>query len=197
MKKLTLAMAVLVAATALQTGMSQTAASGKSGLYMTAGDFLQGKVSDEIDCGKSGDKLVLHSFFGSPNVTVVRNGQKTSLPKSQLYGYRDCKNRNYRFYNNETYQIIDTAGFTMYFAFKSKPAANGKGLIKTDEYYFSTGSDTPIESLSVNNLKKAFPVNNRFQYALAEDYRSDKDLLAYDDVLKTYRIKYLFSQSSK
>ncbi|HSC38597.1 MAG TPA: hypothetical protein VLD19_12015 [Chitinophagaceae bacterium] len=196
MKTLQLTMALFIAIAATRTGAAQTTTAGNSGLYLSANDFLQHKLSNEINCSGS-DKLETHGLLGSASVTVVKNGQKQSFPKNQLYGYRDCKGRDYRFYNHDTYRILDTAGFFIYYGYKYEQGPGGKGLVKTDEYYFSTEGNSQLIVLNIDNLKKAFPANDRFHYQIDEECKTDKDLVAYDGFLKTYKIKYLYSQSSK
>jgi hypothetical protein len=196
MKTLSFTMALFILIASARTGAAQTTTAGKSGLYFTANDFLQYKPSDEIDCSGN-EKLEIHALLGSASVTVVKNGQKQSFPKNQLYGYRDCKGRDYRFYNHGIYRILDTAGFFIYYGYKYEHGSGGKGLVKTDEYYFSTGGNSQLLVLNIDNLKKAFPTNDRFHYQIDEACKTDKDLVAYDGFLKTYRIKYLYSQSSK
>jgi len=196
MKMLQFTMAALIAITSVQKVSAQTFAAGKSGLYLTAADFVQNKISYEINCSGN-DKLQVHALFGSSTVTVVQNGQKKAFPKKQLYGYRDCHNRNYRFFNGDAYLVTDTAGFFVYSATKTEAGPHGKGWVKSDKYYFSTGGDAPLQLLTIDNLKKAFPANHRFQYELEGVCKTDKDLVDYDVYTKSYRVKYLFSQSTK
>jgi hypothetical protein len=119
------------------------------------------------------------------------------VEKSRSYGYRDSKNRDYRFYNNSAYRVLDTVGFFLYYTYRLEHPAGGKGMLKTDHYYFSVTGTDALQPLTVENLKKAFPGNHAFHYRLDAGCKSDNDLTAYDNYLKTYRIKYLFNPSSK
>jgi len=50
--------------------------------------------------------------------------------------------------------------------------------------------------LTLDNLEKTFAGNARFRYALEAQFHSDRQLIAYDPWLKTYKLKYLYSQSN-
>jgi hypothetical protein len=167
------------------------------GLYLTANDFQQQKLTYEIDCSNANDKIKTNEFFGSTTGYVLSKGEKHEFSKRKVYGYRNCQNKTYRFYNNEAYLLIDTAGFYIYYQYRPEESVKGKGLIKKDEYFFSKNANADLQLLTIDNLKNAFPENHRFHYAMDASFRSDKDLIAYDSFTKTYKVKYLFNQSVK
>ena len=189
--------AVLVLLAAAKIGAAQGVAANTGGLYSTLNDFVNHKLTYPIDCNQSANKLKLNELFESSTGYVIYGGEKHAFDKSKVYGYRSCKNKNYRFYKNSAYQIIDTAGFYIYYQYMQEEKVKGKGLVKTDEYFFSTNGNGPVLLLTADNLKSAFPDNSRFHYALDAQFKSDKDLLSYDGYQKTYKIKYLYSQSLK
>ena len=176
---------------------AQTKPSNTMGLYYTLNDFLQHKLIYQTDCNKGKDKLKLHAFFGSSTGYIVSNGEKHAFNKSRIYGYHSCENKNYRFYNQAAYEILDTAGFYMYYQYKPEEQTKGKGLIKKDEYFFSKTGDEAIQLLTIDNLKKAFPGNHAFHFSLDAEFKSDNELMAYDHFLGTYKVKYLYVQSVK
>ena len=104
---------------------------------------------------------------------------------------------NYRIFQKSTYRIVDTAGFYLYYRYIQFDKIPGKGLIKMDEYYFSKDSDSNIQPLTIENLKRAYPENNRFHYDIDAHFRSDRELMAYDPYSKSYKLKYLYMQSLK
>ena len=168
-----------------------------AGLYITANDFQQQKITYAVNCSNGKDKLKVNSLFDASTGYVVVNGEKHAFNKKQVYGYRTCKNNNFRLYNNTPYQVINTTGFFIYYRSIQTEAAKGKGLVKADAYFFSTQADSTIQPLTVDNLKKAYPGNHEFQYALDANFRSDKDLTAWDTYQKTYKVQYLYSLSLK
>ena len=194
MKNLKTSLIVLVIAYSICYVKAQGApkTSENSGLYITYTDYLNHKIS------YAGDRLSLHSLFGSNDITVVASNQKISLLKKNVYGFHDTKGGDYRFYNNELYKVMDSGeGFCLYYASRPEEINKGKGLVKTDEYFFSVTGNSEIYSLTMNNLKKAFPNNNKFHYLLDATFKSDKDLMAYDGYAKTYKIKFLYNESLK
>jgi len=104
---------------------------------------------------------------------------------------------NYRIFHKSSYRIVDTAGFYLYYRYVQNEHTRGKGLIKTDEYYFSTDSAADIQLLTIENLKRAYPENHRFHYDIDAHFRSDRELMAYDPFTKMYKLKYLYMQSLK
>jgi hypothetical protein len=183
--------------TACQFGFAQTGSGKSSGLYLTSRDFEERKLSYPIDCNNKNDKIRLNDFFGSSSGFVLSNGEKHKFDKKNVYGYHTCDNKNFRFFGNSAYQILDTAGFYIYYQYKSVEQTKGKGLIKADIYFFSKKGDDEITVLNSENLKKAFPENHRLHYAIDANFKSDKDLAAYDSFQKTYKIKYLYDESVK
>ena len=165
------------------------------GLYSTLEDFVRHKLTYPTDCGLSSDKIRINDLFGSSTGYVIHNGEKTSFNKGEIYGYRNCNSTNFRFYHNEAYQILDTLGFYLYYNYRSVQRQKGKGLIKTDQYYFSRSGDGELQTLTIDNLKMAFSDNSAFHYALDASFPSDRDLLAFDSYQKQYKLKYLYKQS--
>jgi len=101
----------------------------------------------------------------------------------------------YRQVGHRAYQVLDTTGFYLY---SYNKLVQGEKIARpTTVYYFSVKANDPVQELTLMNLEKAFAENPRFRYALEAQFRSDKDLIAYDGLLKTYKIKYVYNQSSK
>src|ERR1700761_6530409 len=102
---------------------STLAKAQKTGLYLTAEDFLNHKISYESD-GSNGTKIQLREVFGSSNVMVIQNGKRQVFLKSAIFGYRN-NGQDYRYFNNSAYRIIDTQGFYIYGNSKLVPAGKG------------------------------------------------------------------------
>src|SRR5579871_54957 len=190
--KIAFVFAIIIGSVSVSNAQSKMKSEG--GIYLTASDFQQQKLTYEIDCSNAGNKIKANTFFGSSTGYVLSNGQKHAFDKKSVYGYRNCQNKTYRFYNGEAYLLIDTAGFYMYYEYKQEEQNKGKEPIKKDEYFFSSKADGALQLLTIENLKKAFPANNNFHYALDANFKSDKDLIAYDSFQKSYKVKYLYSQ---
>lgn len=199
MKKITflVAMAALVMVCAFRPA-PRAADAGKSGLYFTPDDFLKSRLSYAADMASGTvHKIKIHDgLFGSATVDLVYEGKKESFSLDKLYGYRDSKGRNYRFFARGVYRIEDTAGFYLYSCVKM---VQGEKIARPQTlYFFSTQPDNDVQALTVANLESAYSGNTRFRYgfeALAGQFRSNTALAVYDEVLKTYKIKVLYAQS--
>ncbi len=189
------AVALISVSAGVTTAQSKMLSTG--GLYLTPNDFEHQKLTYGIDCSNADEKIKPNEFFGSSTGYVISKGEKHEFSKKEVYGYRNCQNKTYRFYNGEAYQLLDTAGFYIYYQYRSEQNIKGKGLVKKDEYFFSKNVAADLQLLTIDNLKNAYPGNHAFHYALDANFRADKDLIAYDRFTKTYKIKYLFNQSAK
>ena len=117
-----------------------------------------------------------------------------------VYGYKGHQNSNhysYRLYHAQNYRILDSTEFFLYYRYEQQEHIKGKELLKTDCYFFSKDAQAPIQQLTIDNLKAAFPDNNRFHYLLDAEFHKDNELMTYDPYTKMYKIKYLYSVSIK
>jgi|SRR5450432_1387891 hypothetical protein len=105
--------------------------------------------------------------------------------------------KNYRVYDNKSYQILDTAAFYLYDRYGNEDKPKGEGLIKKTEYYFSRDAASPIELLTKDNLKGTFRDNLPFHYAIDAEFRNDQELIAYDTYCRCYKLKYIYIRSFK
>jgi len=169
-----------------------TYAKSQSGIYKSASDFKNDKLTNQNTC--SGRKKIhTHDFFWSmPTVKVEENGKKYTYLKSELYGYKNCKNEVYRFYNNTEYQIAEAGNIYVYV--QQKNITQSKGFIVVNAYYFSTTPDGEIMPLTADNLKKAFRTNDKF-LGLIEQHINAENVPEYDQVHTTFKINYLYSKS--
>jgi hypothetical protein len=111
-----------------------------------------------------------------------------------LYG-GIAKGQDIRKVGSEKFRIIDTSGFYLYSINK---LVQGEKIARPEiVYYFSVDRQSPMLELTRENLEKAFAGNAKFRYSMEEEFRTDKELMAYDKLMKVYKLKYLYSQSSK
>lgn len=170
---------------------------GKCGLYLTHDDFQNSRLSYASPTDGSENKIkIRQGLFGSATVGLIYNGKKEVFPFNRVYGYRDAKGQDYRFFGSQAYRILDTAGFYLYSISK---LVQGEKIARPQLlYYFSTDPDGDLQLLSRGSLEHAFAGNARFRYSIEAfegKFGSDSDLAAYDYALSTYKIKYLYAQS--
>jgi hypothetical protein len=163
----------------------------KSGLYLTAQDYINHNLSYT-----NSNKIQLNELFASAKIKIIDNGKTISLNKTQIFGYHDKGNNDYRFYKNELYQIIAYQPWLVYKGTKLNSLQNGKGGERKVEYFFSKTQSSELQILSTENLKKTFPDNLKF-HLLLETIKKDNELVYYDSELKRLKVIYLYEQSLK
>jgi hypothetical protein len=101
----------------------------------------------------------------------------------------------YRHAGKKTYEVLDTAGFCLYYRYAPEEIVKGKELVMRGEYFFSKSPTGEIRPLTMDNLSSAFADNTSFRYALSASFRDDRELIAVDPVLHAYKIKVLYRLS--
>jgi hypothetical protein len=162
-----------------------------SGVYLTENDYKNNKLSYVIN---SPGKLQLNDFLGGKNIKLTYQGKKVKLSKSGIFGV-SINNQAFRFYHNDTYKILDTAGFMLYS--RQTLTQGTKGYIPAEHYFYSRDIGQPVLDLTVANLWNSFPKDTKFRYSLQNYFHSDSDLIAFDQTENQYKLKYLYFDSKK
>lgn len=170
---------------------AQTNLSNQSGLYLTAQDYADKKLS-YINTNAGRYKIKIAPLFNKNRVQVIKNGEKHNFFQFNLFGYRN-KNQDYRFFNDQEYKLVDNSFFYIYTSVVT--INEGKVLTKKTNYYFSKEADGNIMALTLYNLKKAFADNHRFQDLLDLYFRQDNELTWYDSFNKMYKVEHLFGDT--
>jgi hypothetical protein len=163
----------------------------EKGIYLNEQDFKNNKLSYVLT---NTDKLQLNEFLNGKNVSLTYQGKKIKLAKSDIFGYR-LNGENFRFYHNEAYKIIDTAGFLLYS--HPKLTQQGKGYKPVDEFFYSVNTAQPVLALTIHSLWDSFPENTAFRYSLQSNFSTDGDLMTYDRAANKYKVKYLYFQQKQ
>jgi hypothetical protein len=138
-----------------------TAQSSKtSGVYLTATDYENGKLGFEGDCRSKFHKLQIHDYWNKPYIDVKHDSEQHRYSKGNVFGFRACDGRDYRFVSNLQYQILEAKELYIYGRDVSVP--QGRGTRTVHEHYFSVGANGSVQALTTENLKRAFPENHRF-----------------------------------
>lgn len=161
---------------------------GSNGIYLTEQDYKSNKLSYTLS---PTDKIQLNEFLDGKNVNLVYQGKKMTLAKSEIFGYR-MHNQDFRFFHNEAYSIVDTAGFTLYK--KDKLTQQGKGYSPVETYFYSVNLKQPVQKLTIENLWNSFPAQTGFRYSIQNNFKQDAELIAYDKLSNQYKLKYLYFQ---
>ena len=149
-------------------------------------------------CSKmSGSSLLVLAVYTMTAFKPVSEHDNTRINPvlKGIYPVQKGTKGNYRIFHKSSYRVVDTAGFYLYYRYIQFEQIPGKGLIKMDEYYFSKDSNSDIQLLTIENVKRAYPENHRFHYDIDAHFRSDRELMEYDPYTQMYKLKYLYMRS--
>jgi hypothetical protein len=190
MKKLVVCFLFLIVCNAPQA----LAQERNEGIYITADDYIIGKLSYQSTQGKR-YKLRIHTFINTATITIISSDTTTTLLKNNVYGYRDKNKINYRFYNNIAYEIITTSQHIV--LYKTTVLTGNKGAQTMDNYFFSATTDFPIRVLNKQNLKNEFAINTWFIAGLDLYFKTDNELLNYDTFYQQYTLHYVYALTNQ
>ena len=187
--------ATLILAAALVVAVPISAADKtSSGIYLTADDFKNGKLTSEGWSGDSSHKLQLHDVLDKPYIHVTHGNETRKYDKSEVYGFRSTEGRDYRFVGNKEYKILEAKEISIYSIDVLVPRRKGA---TAPAYFFSVGAAGAVVPLTVTNLKNAFPDNHKFHDTLDMTLKSDSQLTQYDDFHKMYKVNRLLIASTE
>ncbi len=175
------------------TAVAQVATPKTSGVYVTADDYKNGRLSFEGDCGSKAHKLELHDVLHKSYIHVTHETEKRRFAKSDLFGFRACDGHDYRFASNLEHQILEAR--ELYIYAREVPVSHGRGVHTVRGYFFSAGAKGPVLALTLENLKKAFPDNQRFHDALDAAFGARQKLSEYDESRKMFKVNQLLIAS--
>lgn len=165
------------------------------GVYLTAEDFQRRKLTYAINCSTEKHKIKLNDFFGKPYITVKHFDTSYKLNKNQIFGYKTCDEQIVRFEGKKELVLLNpNEEILIYTHVVSRPA---KGQTNVTNYYFSKDALSPTQSLTIKNVKKAFPDNHAFHMKLDEMFKYNTELAAYDDFHKVYKLNWILKQSPR
>jgi len=165
----------------------------RSGVYLTAADYANGRLSFEGDCGAKAHKLEIHDVWNKPYIDVRHNSEKQRYSKSDLFGFRACDGRDYRFGSNLEYRILEARDLYIYS--RDITVNEGRTSRTVLEFYFSVGPNGQIKALTLENLKQAFPENHRFHDWLDATFGAGQNLAEYDEFHKMFKVNRLLIAS--
>jgi len=173
-------------------------AQSSSGIYLNWQDYSNHKLSYSGYCGTASDNIRLNHFFSKGYIEVKQDGKKTKLGKDQVFGYRDCKQKDYRFYksNDREYRIVEIGPVVIYIANLPVTISTGKTVQLVPYHFFSKDLQSDILPLTAINLKQVFPDNIKFPDKPNVQLNSVLDAYAYDDAHKMYKVNFLLRQSN-
>jgi hypothetical protein len=163
------------------------------GIYRTSDDFSKGNLSFDNNCNNKDTRIRLNDFFSKKYITVKKGDSSLKLLKNDIFGYRNCNNEIFRFKGKiELFLLNAGEQILIYKHIVSKPPT---GRTNVTNYYFSLGVNFLVQTLTIKNLKNAFPVNLFFHNLIDKNFKYNTDLAAFDEANKIYKINLLLKES--
>ncbi|PAW95144.1 hypothetical protein CKK33_17220 [Mucilaginibacter sp. MD40] len=182
----------------LAISQSSFAQKDSSGIYKTAADFQQKKLSYAINYKTEKHKINDNFLFSASKIKVVHEGKAYFTDKNSTYGYKSTTGEVFRFVDDKEYKVLNPEGQSLLLYAFSKISTVSKGNVRHYSiYFFSPGASSALQPLTKNNLKAAFPNNHKFHDTLDENFKTDDELAAYDSFHKTYKLIRIFDNSLK
>lgn len=165
------------------------------GIYITSDDFVKGNLSFDNNCNIKNTRIRLNDFFSKKYITVKKGDSSLTLLKNDIFGYINCRNEVFRFKGKiELFLLNAGEQILIYKHIVSKPPT---GRTNVTNYYFSLGVNSPVQKLTIRNLKNIFPANSIFKNFIDKNFRYNTDLAEFDKVNKMYKVNLLLSESVK
>ncbi|TYZ07255.1 hypothetical protein FY528_15680 [Hymenobacter lutimineralis] len=163
-----------------------------AGLYRSAEDFRQNRLTLETPATTASFRVRLHEWPFRPYLTVVHGGRKDTVQKAAVYGYRDADGRTYRLVRNQPFPVLNPTEAVLLYKVEQAPMGKNPGFVRL---YFSTTAAAPLQPLTLLHLKRAFPTNYRLHELLDAHFPPGSDLAAWDKFHGTTKLNWLLQRS--
>lgn len=174
---------------------SVTAQKDSSGIYKTSDDYTHKKLSYAINYKTEKHRISDNLLFNSAEIKVKHHGEKYTLQKSEIYGYKSTKGETFRFVDNKEYTILNPGQTLVIYVYKHLSHSAKEAEKYAPLYYFSKDASSAPQSLTKVNLEAAFPNNQTFHESLEAQFKSDGDLYAYDNFHKMYKLNWIMKNN--
>ncbi|MBL7931593.1 MAG: hypothetical protein JNL60_06820 [Bacteroidia bacterium] len=165
------------------------------GIYATANDFIQGRLSYE-STKQNPFRIKLHELFNKSYITVKTKTSRIVLSKDSVFGYKDNQGVVYRYFKHQKYILLNPSEEILLYKQELK-VGEAKYRQVAVFYFFSEKAGSPILPLSILNLETCFQNNKRFTEFLEIYFKNDLELSEYDYNHNMYKLNRLFELSTK
>ena len=160
-----------------------------SGVYLTARDFLAGKLMPATD-GRPRSTNSEDQVLNSKYIFVNHGDYHYKMNVRDVYALQSCEGKIVRVYNDGYYTLLNPGEKILLYVVLCNPVSKGDVMIR--KYFFSKDAGSEIMILTLDNLKAAFSDNHSFLNVINVRFSSDSDLYAYDDFNKCYKVNTVF-----
>lgn len=164
-----------------------------SGIYKTAIDFRQRKLSYAINYKTEKHKINNYLLFNSGEIRIKHKGENYALLRNEVYGYRSTNGDKFRFVDNKEYKILNPKEKLLINVYKHPAHSPNEAAKYAPTYLFSTDELSAPQPLTRSNLKIDFAGNHLFHDALDAHFQTDQELYAYDPMHEMYKLNWMLS----
>jgi len=149
------------------------------GIFLSYDDFKQNKIVCSSNIQKKDIKIKLNQFFISPEISCFELKKDSVFHKDSIFAIHLSNGANYRFINRNPYFIADTSFLFIYTystvitEYKQSGPTRRAKEIPITYYYFSSGQNQEVYSLTVANLCKYLQIESDIKVAINQKYKSD------------------------
>ncbi|TAE91162.1 MAG: hypothetical protein EAY81_00215 [Bacteroidetes bacterium] len=169
----------------LLIGLTNVAIAQQKGIYLSAADFNKGIVSF-TQAQHHPYQLKFNGLFNRGILTIHMGDSTFRIHQDSVFGYQDDEGISYRFYHNNIYQVLNPRETLLLYSITT--IRNAKENLVTSQYFFSNSADSAIYPLTKFNLKKAFPLDAHLHEQIDLYFKTDADLIAFDNYYHLYKI---------
>ena len=180
---------IVGAASVFANGASVHGSGRHSGIYLSAADYQERRLTAEGDCGSKTHRLELHDVLNKSYVHVTHGIEKSRYEKTDLFGFRACDGHDYRFASNLEYQIVEAKDLYVYLREGYESVGKSRHIVYV--YYFSVGPTGRVLQLTLQNLKETLPDNHAFHDSLDQAFGAGQNLAEYDAYHGMFKVNRL------
>ncbi|MDP2386954.1 MAG: hypothetical protein Q8M29_11320 [Bacteroidota bacterium] len=159
------------------------------GIYRSAEDFVSRKLSH----GSKHTHIKLHEVFKKDIIEVKHNDSNYVYKKQEVFGYKENTGEEFRIHDYKFYQILNPTEKIL--IYKIPHGIPQKGQAQAYSYFFSKSASSSILPLTLKEIENQFAGNVKFDEFIETHFKSDGDLLEYDNIHKMYKLNRLYELS--
>lgn len=157
------------------------AADDRCGIYSTADDRAAGKLSVAINCGVEDHKMKLGFIREKPAIRIDRADESHRFLRRDIYGYRDCRGKEYHFYDGRSYELTNPGeAIAIYRVFEPR----GKRQVARFLFVFESEE---LKPLTFEHLEEAFSDEPMFLEKLHRLAGNNFELIKYRSLINRVR----------
>jgi len=149
------------------------------GIFLTHADFKQNKLICSSNNQNKAVKIKLNQFFISPEISCFELQKDSVFHKDSIFAIHLSNGTNYRFINRNPCLIADTSFLFIYTyntiktEYKQSGPTRRTKEIPVTYYYFSSGQNKEVYSLTVANLCKYSYLELEIKDAIKQKFKND------------------------